>query len=92
MAREAVLLAIQAATNALNGLGTTYALIGGAALPAWGPIRATADADILISIGPSLQKSLVPPPRKPAALLTIAFAPCPRIRVTNSARLIPSSY
>ncbi|MEW6747405.1 MAG: hypothetical protein AB1486_32135 [Planctomycetota bacterium] len=50
MAGESVLLAIDAAGQALSSLGVSYALIGGAALPAWGRIRATADADILVAL------------------------------------------
>lgn len=48
MGTETVLSALEVAARCLGGLGVRYALIGGAALPAWGRIRATEDADILI--------------------------------------------
>ena len=50
MAGESVLMALEVASLVLHGAGIRYALIGGAALPAWGRIRATADADILIQL------------------------------------------
>jgi predicted nucleotidyltransferase len=45
---ETVLPALRAAVRALDGLGVQYALVGGLAMPSWGRIRATADADILL--------------------------------------------
>jgi len=51
MLGESLLAALETATNALQASGVRHAIIGGAALPAWGRIRATEDADVLISLG-----------------------------------------
>lgn len=48
MAGEAVLRVLEAAVRALDAARVPHAVIGGAALPAWGRIRATADADVLV--------------------------------------------
>jgi predicted nucleotidyltransferase len=48
MSADTVNSAIGAACRVLEAAGVPFALIGGAALPAWGRIRATADADILL--------------------------------------------
>ena len=53
MAANAVLLALEAASAALSSVGVRHALVGGAALPAWGRIRATADADLYLSVDSS---------------------------------------
>ncbi len=50
MAANAVLLALEAASVALTSAGVRHALVGGAALPAWGRIRATADADVYLGV------------------------------------------
>lgn len=50
MSGETVLTAIEAACQALNHLGLQFALVGGAALPAWGRVRATGDADFLVAL------------------------------------------
>jgi len=48
-ASRGVLTALEeAAVQAFESAGRRYALIGGAALPAWGRVRATADADLLV--------------------------------------------
>lgn len=52
MATEALLAAIEAAVGALQKVGADYALVGGAALPAWGRLRATQDADVLLALSP----------------------------------------
>jgi hypothetical protein len=49
MAGEYLLGAVRAAVGALESLGLDYALFGGIAVNAWGRIRATRDADILLS-------------------------------------------
>lgn len=46
---ERLLQALESAVRALDARGLRHALIGGAALPVWGRIRATADADLLMS-------------------------------------------
>ena len=51
MLGDSLLAALEAAANALAAAGIRHALVGGAALPAWGRIRATGDADVLISAG-----------------------------------------
>ncbi len=50
MAGEGLLPAIEAAASTLLGLGIRHALIGGAAMAAWGRVRSTADADFLICL------------------------------------------
>jgi hypothetical protein len=50
MASEAVLASLEAAAGCIGRLGLSYALVGGAALPAWGRIHATQDADLLIHL------------------------------------------
>ncbi|MGQ9590515.1 MAG: nucleotidyl transferase AbiEii/AbiGii toxin family protein [Planctomycetota bacterium] len=50
MAGESILEAIRVAAACLDRAGHAYALIGGAALPAWGRIRATEDADVLVHL------------------------------------------
>jgi methylmalonyl-CoA mutase cobalamin-binding subunit len=50
MAGEGILLVIETAASALRDGGVDYALIGGAAMPAWGRARATQDADILVAL------------------------------------------
>lgn len=50
MTGPTVLAAIEAACGALAGAGVRFALVGGAALPAWGRTRATADADVLVAL------------------------------------------
>jgi predicted nucleotidyltransferase len=47
---ETVLPALEAAVRSLEEVGVRYALVGGTAMPAWGRIRATADADILLHV------------------------------------------
>lgn len=54
MAHDTVLSALKASVACLEELGVRYALVGGAAMPAWGRARATADADILIYLDPSI--------------------------------------
>lgn len=49
MASEYLLGAVRAAVGALGAIGLDYALFGGVAVNAWGRIRATRDADILLS-------------------------------------------
>ena len=52
MANEVVLPVIEEAIRSLDDLNLSYALVGGAAMPAWGRIRATADVDILLVLKP----------------------------------------
>src|SRR5262245_11452149 len=42
---------VAAAADALEGLGSSFALIGGLALDAWGMGRATKDADFAVPVG-----------------------------------------
>ncbi len=50
MASEGLLAALEAALKAIEKLGARYALVGGAAMPAWGRVRATHDADVLLGL------------------------------------------
>lgn len=50
MADGYLLGAVRAAVGALRALGLDYALFGGVAVNAWGRIRSTRDADILLSV------------------------------------------
>lgn len=50
MTGDAILGAIGAAHAALEQAGVRHVLIGGAAMPAWGRSRATADADFLLNL------------------------------------------
>lgn len=50
MAGEGLLSALEAALRALDRVGLGCALVGGAALPAWGRIRATQDVDLLVGL------------------------------------------
>jgi len=50
MAGNALLSALEAAVRCLEAAGMPYALVGGAAMPAWGRIRSTVDADFLLPI------------------------------------------
>jgi hypothetical protein len=52
MPAEPLLAVLEAGSDALAGAGIRFALIGGAALAAWGRTRATGDVDILIGLGP----------------------------------------
>ena len=53
MATESLVSVIEAAARCLEGVGFKYALVGEAAMPAWGRIRATQDADIFLYVDPS---------------------------------------
>ncbi|MBN1444442.1 MAG: hypothetical protein JXA90_17145 [Planctomycetes bacterium] len=48
MSGDTVLASLATAVRCLDELGVPYAIIGGAAMPAWGRIRATEDAGVLI--------------------------------------------
>lgn len=50
MVSEFVLGAVRAAVGVLRSLGLDYALFGGVAVNAWERIRATRDADLLLTI------------------------------------------
>lgn len=52
MAPDHLLDAIRESVQALRSLGLEYALIGGAAMPSWGHVRATRDLDLLVLVGP----------------------------------------
>ncbi len=70
MASESILEAIRTAVACLDRAGYRYALIGGAAMPAWGRIRATEDADVLLH----LNSAAVEIPAVVSALREAGFA------------------
>ncbi len=55
MRDEVLLSVIEGASRCLEELEVAYALVGGAAMPAWGRVRATADADFLVFLEPGSQ-------------------------------------
>ncbi|MBI4604252.1 MAG: nucleotidyl transferase AbiEii/AbiGii toxin family protein [Planctomycetes bacterium] len=74
MLPETILTALEAASRALSESGARYALIGGAALPAWGRTRATADADILVGLGGSAEQGASAQAAVVGALRAAGFA------------------
>jgi hypothetical protein len=59
---NALTSALVRATGAVDGLGLRYAIVGGLAVGAWTPPRATRDADLWVGIGAAgaaLQAALV---------------------------------
>ena len=58
MPTEPLLSVLETASRALAGAGIRFALIGGAALAAWGRTRSTGDVDFLIGVGPEGQSAV----------------------------------
>lgn len=62
MTASALTAALLGATGAIEALGMRYAVVGGLAVGAWTPPRATRDADLWVDIGgagDALRKALV---------------------------------